>query len=163
MSEASIRVGEAVSEAEHRAILDGLKAFNAGFLGPSDHLPLSVTARAGGDLLGGLIGETGRGWLTIDLLWVDGACRRKGLGSTLLLAAESEARRRGCRHARLWTFDFQARPFYERHGFVRVFELDGYPNGHRSLLMRKAIPGAEVDDRAGGTISRRRSGRDRAT
>ncbi len=139
MGEASISVGEAASDAERRAIYEGLRAFNAGFLGPSDHRALSVMARAGGVLLGGLVGETARGWLTIELLWVGEARRRQGLGSTLLLAAETEARRRGCRHAQLWTFDFQARPFYERHGFRLFGTLDGYPNGHRSFFMRKDL------------------------
>jgi GNAT superfamily N-acetyltransferase len=74
-------------------------------LGPYAPLPLAVllheTERggAGGDagaLVGGLIGETVWGWLSIRLLWVDPAHRGAGHGRRLLAAAEAEGGRRGC-------------------------------------------------------------------
>ena len=140
MSEASIPVGEAASDAERRAIYEGLQAFNARFLGPSDH---RAAQRDGA----GRRGSAGRArrrdgpsaGSPSTSLWVSEAHRRQGLGLRLLQAAETEARRRGCRHAQLWTFDFQARPFYERHGFRLFGTLDGYPNGHRSFFMRKDL------------------------
>ena len=83
--------------------------------------------------------ETARGPLFIDLFWLAPGYRRRGLGSRLLRAAEAEARRRGCRMAWLDTYDFQARPFYERHGYAVFGELDGLPDGHRRWFMRKRL------------------------
>ena len=42
---------------------------------------------------------------------------RGGIGSQLLEAFESECRTRGCHKLRLETADYQARGFYERHGW----------------------------------------------
>jgi GNAT superfamily N-acetyltransferase len=115
----------------------GLRALNAPMLGPYDARPLGIFARADGALEGGLVGETGRGMLHVDLLWVHPERRGGGLGSRLIALAEAEARSRGCRGVWLDTYDFQARPFYERHGY-RVFgELGGYPNGHVRYFLSK--------------------------
>ena len=43
------------------------------------------------------------------------------------------------------TYDFQARPFYERHGYAVFGELDGFPNGHRRWFMRKRLDGSAGD------------------
>jgi GNAT superfamily N-acetyltransferase len=139
MAERPVEVGDRPAEADVARILAGLRAHNDGHLGRHDLRALTVTARGPGGLDGGLIGETARGWLFVDMLWVDPAARGRGLGSRLLRAAEAEAVARGCRNAWLDTYDFQARPFYERHGY-RVFgELAGYPNGHRRFFLAKAL------------------------
>lgn len=41
-----------------------------------------------------------------------------GIGSKLLAEFEARCRALGCHKLRLETADYQARPFYERHGFV---------------------------------------------
>jgi GNAT superfamily N-acetyltransferase len=127
------------SEAACDILLQGIRALNAPVLGPSDSRPLGVFARAGGEIQGGLSGATGRGLLHVDLLWVRPERRKEGLGSKLLLAAEAEARARGCNGVWLDTFDFQARPFYERHGYVVFGELGGFANGHARFFMSKAF------------------------
>ena len=60
------------------------------------------------------------------------ALRGQGLGSRLLLAAEDLAVSRGCRGSCLGTFDFQARTFYERHGYAVFAELLGFPPATRT-------------------------------
>ena len=40
---------------------------------------------------------------------------------------------------RLDTYDFQARPFYERHGYVVWGVLEGYPAGRRTFHLRKSL------------------------
>jgi GNAT superfamily N-acetyltransferase len=139
-----VEAGEA-SEAR-AAILAGLRAFNRRHTEPPDFRPLVLTARAADDaIVGGLAGETGWHWLFVDLLWVDDAHRGRGLGSGLLRRAEQEARARGARHVYLDTFGFQARPFYERHGYTLFGVLDDYPPGSRRYFLRK-----DLDDRASG-------------
>jgi GNAT superfamily N-acetyltransferase len=128
----------------------GLLAFNqarssafAGFtvtdLGeqPLDALAFDDTGR----LVGGLLGQTRWDWLEIEALWVAESHRRTGIGQRLLREAEEAARARGCRHAYLRTYSFQARAFYERQGYRTVGELDGWPPGHRSYWMRADWPG----------------------
>jgi GNAT superfamily N-acetyltransferase len=134
-----IEVTDAPSAADRDAVRDGLIAYNDRFLGRYDLRPLAVLLRGSNRLIGGLIGETGRGVLKLELVWVAEVLRGQGVGSRLLLAAEAEAIARGCRKAMLDTYDFQARPFYERHGYRVLLEIDGYPNGHKSFLMAKTL------------------------
>jgi GNAT superfamily N-acetyltransferase len=132
---------DAPAEADKLAVREGLLAHSEPFIGPANHRPLAVLAYAAdGSLRGGLVGETVRLLLGVDLLWVAPEERGRGLGSRLLRAAEGEAVARGCRVAFLGTADYQARPFYERHGY-RVFgTLEGaMPNGHRIFHLAKTL------------------------
>lgn len=123
------------------AVLNGLRAYNRAHAEAPDFQGLVVAARAGDELVGGLVGETGWKWLHVDLLWVADAYRGRGIGRRLLHAAEEEARRRGARHVYLDTLDFHARPFYEREGYVVFGTLEDYPPGHRRFYMRKDLLG----------------------
>ncbi len=132
------------------AVLAGLVAYNRGFAPAPHAAPLAVSARGrDGALVGGVVAatlwaETGDGWLEIALVWVAEGARGRGLGRRLLGAAEREAARRGCRHAALDTFEFQARPFYERAGYTVFGVQEGYPPGHRRYFMRKTLPAADA-------------------
>ena len=59
----------------------------------------------------------------------------------MLAAAEAEALRRGCRGARLFTYSFQARGFYEKHGYTVFGVLDDFPPGHSQIWLRKTLAG----------------------
>jgi GNAT superfamily N-acetyltransferase len=78
-------------------------------------------------LVGGLIGETVWQWLSVRLLWVDPAHRGAGHGQRLLAAAEAEAIRRGCHHARLDTFSFQAADFTSAAAIARSCASTTFP------------------------------------
>jgi hypothetical protein len=54
-------------------------------------------------------------------------------------AAETEALRRGCDHAMVDTFDFQAPGFYEKLGYVVWGVLDDYAGGHQRIYYRKDL------------------------
>jgi GNAT superfamily N-acetyltransferase len=88
-------------------------------------------------IVAGICGNTWGGCLEIRLFWVEESRRKHGLGTSLLAAAEQEARRRGCRQAVLMTFAFQAPGFYAKHGYEVVAAVDDHPRGHKNLLMRK--------------------------
>ena len=107
---------------------------------PRNHRALGVVLHGeAGEILGGLVGTTVWGWLQVAQLWLDGAVRGKGHGAALMRAAEAEAVRRGCHHALLDTFDFQARGFYERLGY-RVFgEVHDFPTGHTRFFMQRDL------------------------
>jgi aminoglycoside 6'-N-acetyltransferase I len=118
----------------------GLMVFNVEHAGPDNYQELAFAARDGsGRLVGGLYANTAWRWLFVDLLWIDTPFRRRGLGRRLLHAAEATARARGCTRVYLDTFDFQARPFYEREGYVVFGTQEGYPPGHRKFYLAKGL------------------------
>jgi GNAT superfamily N-acetyltransferase len=92
-----------------------------------------------GHLVGGLLGRTFWGWLVIELLWIDVPHRGAGHGRRLMAAAEEEGRRRGCHHATVDTYSFQAPGFYENCGYERVGSLDDFPQGHQRHFYAKAL------------------------
>ncbi len=96
-----------------------------------------------GHWLGGLAASTYWGWLEIDNFYIPEEFRGNGLGTVLLQTAEDIAARRGCHSSFLSTFEFQARTFYERHGYEVVGQLDGYPPGSAFYWMRKKLPLAQ--------------------
>jgi GNAT superfamily N-acetyltransferase len=107
---------------------------------PRNHRPLQVLVRDDlGDVIGGLVGATVWGWLDIKVLWVSETERGKGLGGQLLLAAEEAARGRGCHHAVVDTFDFQAPAFYEQLGYRVVATLPDFPRGHARFYLTKPL------------------------
>jgi GNAT superfamily N-acetyltransferase len=103
-------------------------------------LPLAVFLRdERGAIVGGVSAAINWNWVDIKLVWVAEALRRGGHGRRLMAAVEQAARERGCRHAHLDTFSYQARPFYERLGYEVFAALEDYPPGHRRYFMRKAL------------------------
>jgi GNAT superfamily N-acetyltransferase len=94
-----------------------------------------------GALVGGCTGRTEDvwAWLTIDTLWVPPDRRGEGIGRALLAAVEEQARGRGCRWAKLNTWEFQAPGFYERCGYEEYGREVDYPPGHVNHLMRKDL------------------------
>ena len=118
----------------------GLMAYNVAAVGPADVRPLAWYLRdASGKLRGGLVGYLAWRWLMVDLLWVDESVRGQGYGRALLECAENVARSAGCVAARLDTYEFQARPFYERLGYEVFGILEGYPADTRTYYMKKAL------------------------
>lgn len=94
-----------------------------------------------GELIGGCAGRTEDvwQWLTVDSMWVRPDLRGRGLARALLEVVEDEARARGCRWAKLNTWEFQAPGFYERCGYVEYGREVDYPPGHVNHLMRKDL------------------------
>lgn len=108
----------------------------------SDHNPRVINLFVRDDdnvIYGGLLANCWGKWVHIDFLWLSDTIRHRGLGSSLLSAAETEAREFGCMGAYLETFTFQARPFYEKHGYQVVGEVKAYPPGHTYFLMSKVF------------------------
>lgn len=128
---------DAAEEAAARAALRDANAA-AGF--PHDSRPLMVLLRdEAGAVTGGLVGRTGWSWLYVENLAVPPPLRGDGWGTRLLAAAEVEARARGCIGARLDTYSFQARGFYERQGYRVVGEIPDCPPGQTRFTMIKRL------------------------
>ncbi|AOK57400.1 GNAT family N-acetyltransferase [Burkholderia stagnalis] len=117
-----------------------LVQFNISRAGPINFRPLAVILTDDADnIAGGLWGSTAYGWLHVDLLVVPEAARGQRVGTRLMQLAEAEARARGCHGAWLDTHDFQAKPFYERLGYVQFGELPDFPVGHAKLFLKKSL------------------------
>ena len=129
---------EAPDPGDLRDLADHLDASRPAHL-PQSRRPLAAFVKDGDTLLGGVAGYTQYGWFSVDHLWVADDRRGTGLGSRLLAAAETEARRRGCHSVRLDTYSFQARPFYEAQGYVLFGELDHYPDEHAKYFLAKRL------------------------
>lgn len=115
-----------------------LRESNDRVLGPDTPTPLAVLVRGpGGSIAGGLSGVLARGWLEVELLWVDPSLRGSGLGGEILERAEREARAQGCDGVLVETYDFQALPFYEARGYERFATLEGFPRGSRQHYLAK--------------------------
>ena len=119
---------------------DRIYEFNSAVTGIGDGEWLAFLVRdQSGRIVAGLCGSTWGGTCEVRQFWVEESRRRGGLGTTLLRAAEQEARRRGCTEIVLMTFSFQAPAFYTRNGFEVMATIDNHPRGHRNLLMRKRL------------------------
>ena len=76
----------------------------------------------------------------LDILWVEEKYRKQGIGSALIREAERAAKNRGCRFMTLGTFDFQARPLYEKFGFEVCGTIADCPSkGHTHYDMIKQL------------------------
>ena len=118
----------------------GLSEHSLPITGREGFVPISVLARDGErTLVGGAHGKLNWTWLHVSTLWVAPDLRHRGIGSKLLEAIEKAALERGCAHAHLDTFSYQARPFYERHGYVVFGSLEEYPPGHQRFFLRKEL------------------------
>ena len=121
-----------------RALISGVREFNAALMGHADSRPLTVVARdAGGELIGGVSGRTIYGHYMIEVVWVAESERSAGLGAQLMNEAERQAKERGCYGAQVDTVSFQAPGFYEKLGFRVIGTVEDFPRGHARLFMQK--------------------------
>lgn len=135
-----VKIDDEVMPSDEALVVRGLLEFNVDRLGPADEQPVKFVARdSTGVVVGGILGHTRWRWLYVAKLWVDERARGHGLGTRLMAAAEDLARSRGCTDVSLDTFDYQARPFYEKLGYELFGTLEGYPPGSRQYYLRKRI------------------------
>ena len=128
------------NENEIKYIRESLCKFNETIVGSDNHTPINIVEYdIDGNIIGGIIGGTYWGWMYVDILWVQEDHRKKGIGSKLLLEAEKEAIRRGCRHVHLDTMSWQAPEFYKKHGYEIIGILPDIPSGNQKYLLIKAL------------------------
>lgn len=75
----------------------------------------------------------------IDLLATEENARNNGYANRLLQKAESLARERKCLFMAVNTMDFEARPFYEKHGFKVEFVREGFEKKSKMYFLRKEL------------------------
>ena len=133
-----LKLTEGVTDDEEDIILEHLKAYNIATFGQSDRRELAVPLHdEHGNLLGGLTGYTGRGWLYISMLFVPEDMRGKGLAGRMLDMAEQEARARGCIGAYIDTMNPEALKVYLKQGYVEIGSLKSLAGGHNITWLEK--------------------------
>ena len=143
MSDIRIVSDPHASESLKQVVVDHLDAYNIGVTGMTEYSPVNLFLRDQGDeVLGGLLAGIWGGALYVRILWVSQTLRGKGHGRRLLEAAEQRAVERGCRHAFLDSFSFQAPGFYEKTGYQIYARAEDWPAGHAHYFLRKDLPTA---------------------
>src|SRR5438067_1724117 len=96
-----ITLTDAPEDGERTVVMDGLRAYNEERAGVSDARQLAILARDPdtGEVVGGLLGRSYLGLLTVERFFLPGNLRHGGLGGRILAMAEEEGRRRGCTRA----------------------------------------------------------------
>ncbi|TVQ63708.1 MAG: GNAT family N-acetyltransferase [Phycisphaerales bacterium] len=134
------KIYEDMNADEASFVQQGLIEFADRFTGPRNYKEFGIVLRdEHGTVCGGIIGSTIWNWLRIDVLWLPEGLRGRGFGKRLLEYAEDLARKRGCDSAMLDTFDFEARDFYEAHGYVVRSQTDDFPPGHTHYRLTKGL------------------------
>lgn len=118
----------------------GLRSFNRAMADWPERQHFNVVLRdAENRVRGGLLASLSADVLRIDDLFIDEAFRRSGCGEKLMALAEAEGRRRGARLACVKTFSWQARPFYEKLGYVVFAELPCRGGAQRLFWLKKSL------------------------
>lgn len=73
----------------------------------------------------------------IEPMWVEERYRGQGIGSALLREAERISAEKGCHLSTLLTHDWQAKGFYEKHGYTLCCTIEDWPKGHREYMFEK--------------------------
>jgi GNAT superfamily N-acetyltransferase len=122
-------------------ITGGLAAYNKDKFGRVDTQTLDILVRddTSGEIIGGLLGRSSLGMFFLDLFYLPASLRGGGLGSRIIAEAESEARRRGCTAAFVYTVTFQAPGFYEHHGYRRFGDIPCPPDGATRIFLSKPL------------------------
>lgn len=92
-----------------------------------------------GELVAGISGCVFGNWLMVSWLWCGDVARGQGLADKLLTALEQSAAELGATTAQLDTLDFQAKPFYEKRGYVVKYQLNNYPRSGTRYFMEKML------------------------
>jgi GNAT superfamily N-acetyltransferase len=139
MSAPTIAVPEQPDDADRKAILEPLLAFNDKAGGAAGFAPLAVLVQdpASRATIGGLWGRTSYDWLFVELLVVPDGFRGQDIGSRILSRAEEIARARGCVGVWLDTFGFQAPGFYQKRGYEIFGTIDDHPRGSQRFFFKK--------------------------
>ena len=140
-AETTITLTDAPEDGERTVVMDGLRAYNEERAGVSDARQLAILARDPdtGEVVGGMLGRSYLGLLTVERFFLPENLRRGGLGGRILAMAEEEGRRRGCTRAVLSTLHFQAPGFYLKQGWEVAARIECEPPGHTRFYMTKNL------------------------
>lgn len=128
---------ENIKPEDMAVIDDGIAAYNLSHGAEDTYTKLEILLRnAQGAVVGGLMGGTIWGMLSINILWIDEHYRQQGYGREMLREAERIAYARGCRRAHVSTLAFQAPDFYPKQGYIALGVMEDV-QGHDITFFHK--------------------------
>ena len=129
--------------ADARVLSEGIVEFNRqavpGLEEVASEIRFHVFVREAGTISGGLRAACFWNTLHIELLWLSEAVRGRGLGRAVMARAEDFATDCGLHNSWVETTSWQARPFYERCGYVCIAEVPDRPVGQCSFYLHKPL------------------------
>lgn len=125
--------------ATKKFVAAGLEGFNRQHLTSSPPKSFAVTLRKNDAAYGGLVAEGIGDWMVISLLWVEESFRGRGFGTSLLAAAETEAKKRGAAGILVDTYSFQAPAFYRKNGYSSYGQVENFPESGMSWVRFKKV------------------------
>ena len=132
------------TQSDLQTISQGIQAFNQTHMPDNvvfePDLRFAVFARNHtNEVIGGIRANAYWNYCTIELLWLSEQARGKGVGSQLITQTEAYARTKGIGYIRTETLDFQAKGFYQKHGYTLFGELPNHPKGHTTYCLMKQL------------------------
>lgn len=88
-------------------------------------------------LIGGAVGVIRFGWYFLEELWIDEKNRGKNIGTMLIEKIEKCAKENNALGVRMETWNFQARGFYEKQGYIVYATFEDCPPGTTDYFLRK--------------------------
>ncbi|TWX65191.1 GNAT family N-acetyltransferase [Colwellia demingiae] len=106
----------------------------------NERIPLAVQIKNDqGEVIAGAAARSFGNWLLLDTLWVSDELRGQNIGSKILKEIEASGKKRGCIKCLLDTLNFQAMPFYEKHGYKTKWIQQDYPKTGCKYFMVKEL------------------------
>ena len=134
-------------EKEYNELRYKLRAFNrAKCSWLHDNSPIDITQQTRKSflayneqdrLVGGLFGHLEFNWLCLDQLYVNEEYRKNNVGTTLMVKAEQFAAKHKLTGIKFETWDFQAKAFYQKLGYVIYAVLNDCPPGTTTYFLLK--------------------------
>jgi GNAT superfamily N-acetyltransferase len=133
---------EHVNHEEENAILQGYRRYSEPYMHGADILSgdfyLYAIEKNSKEVIGGVMGSLGK-YMRLRYVWIKDNCRSQGIGRKLLEKIEEFARSKGSRFILLNTYEFQAKPFYEKIGYKCIGTIPKWIEGYDCHFMRKEL------------------------
>ncbi len=138
--DAPLTITDTWTPEEEKAVEAPLVAYNIERFGPSDMQKLGIFLRdADGNVEGGLVGRTARGWLYTQLIFIPEHLRGQGIAGKLLAAAEDEAKHRGCIGAYIDSMNPDAVAAYQKYGYEIAGSVGPFSAGNGLTWLSKKL------------------------
>jgi N-acetylglutamate synthase-like GNAT family acetyltransferase len=123
---------------DDKIIRDGVVDFNKQSINEKATY-FSVFAKDDTQIIGGaLIWEISDA-LYINELWCNEKYRKQGVGTKIITMIDDAAKNKGLSKIFVDTYEFQARAFYEKHGFYCIGTIPKYLKNYDRFFMRKDL------------------------